>query len=139
MLVREIMSANVEFIAPYTSLKDAAMKMRNSDIGVLPVGEDEKLVGMVTDRDITVRGVANGRDPEQTKVSDVMSDEVFYLFDDQTLEDAEKSMSELQVRRLPVVNREKRLVGLLSIGDMASTSNGIRPAAEALADVSKPS
>ncbi|MDX1710463.1 MAG: CBS domain-containing protein [Rhodovibrionaceae bacterium] len=137
MQIREIMSKDVQFLSPDNSLKEAAVAMRDGDFGVLPVGKDDRLVGMLTDRDIVVRSVAEGRDPGSTQVRDVMSDEVYYVFDDQSVDEAEQSMSEKRVRRLPVVDRDKRLVGIVSLGDMAVTSQSIRPAAQALADVSK--
>jgi len=137
MQIRELMSKDVRFISPQNSVKEASAAMRDGDFGVLPVGENDRLVGMLTDRDIVVRSVAQGRDPEKTQVREVMTDDIYYVFDDQTLEEAEKSMGAKQVRRLPVVNRDKRLVGIISLGDMAATSQAIRPAAEALSDVSK--
>jgi CBS domain-containing protein len=137
MTIREFMTTDVRFLSPESNLREAASAMRDGGIGVLPIGEGDRLVGMLSDRDIVVRAVAEGREAANTSVRDVMSDEVYYVFDDQPLEDAERSMSEKQVRRLPVVNRDKRLVGIISLGDMATTSSGIRPAAEALADVSK--
>jgi CBS-domain-containing membrane protein len=93
--------------------------MREADTGVLPVAEGDRLIGMLTDRDVAVRLVAEGRDPTQTKVRDVMTAEVRYVFEDEELEHVAENMAEQQVRRLPVMNRQKRLVGVVSLGDMA--------------------
>jgi CBS domain-containing protein len=137
MQIRELMSTDAQFLSPDNTITDAALAMRDGDFGALPIGDGDRLVGMLTDRDIVVRSVADGRQPSDTRIGEIMSDEVYYVFDDQSLEEAERSMSEKQVRRLPVVNRDKRLVGIISLGDLAVSSSGIRPAAEALADVSK--
>ena len=110
--------------------------MAECDAGALPVGQDDRLVGMITDRDITVRGVAQGKGLD-TKVRDVMTPDVKYCFEDEDLDHVARNMGEQQVRRLPVVNRDKRLVGILSLGDVAM---GERPrlAGEAVAGVSRP-
>jgi CBS domain-containing protein len=92
--------------------------MADEDVGFLPVGANDRLVGMITDRDITVRAVAQGRDPGRTMVRDVMTDRVLYCFDDEEADAAAENMSRLRVRRLPVINRDKRLVGV-SLGDLA--------------------
>ena len=118
MKVSDAMSRDVQVVSPTQSIRDAAKIMAKIDAGVLPVGENDRLVGMITDRDIAVRAVAEGKAPT-TKVRDIMSDEVLYCFDDQDLDEVAQNMSDTKVRRLPVVNREKRLVGIISLGDVA--------------------
>jgi CBS domain-containing protein len=93
--------------------------MEQNDFGMLPIGENNRLVGMLSDRDITIRAVARGLAPDQCKVREVMSQDVRYVYGDESVEDVARNMSELQVRRLPVVNRDKRLVGIVSLCDLA--------------------
>jgi CBS domain-containing protein len=119
MRIKEIMSNKVTWIAPDTSLRDAAKKMRDLDVGCLPVGKDDRLIGMITDRDIACRAVAAGRDPTKTTAEKVMSKGVTYCFDDQDIKDAAQLMEKKQIHRLPVLNRDKRMVGILSLGDLA--------------------
>ena len=119
MRVREIMTAKVEMVEPDAKIQDAAKRMAAADVGMLPVGEDERLVGMITDRDIAIRSVAEGKSPAQTKVRDVMTRDVLYCFDDQDADDVAANMANIQVRRLPVVDRAKRLVGIVSLADFA--------------------
>jgi CBS domain-containing protein len=119
MQVREVMTPEVEVISPETTLAEAAQKMKSLDVGPLPVGERDRLVGMVTDRDITVRATAAGRDPNTTKVREVMTEQVFYCFEDESIEQAAEIMERAQIRRLMVLNRDKRLVGIVSLGDLA--------------------
>jgi CBS domain-containing protein len=124
------------FIAdPEETIEEAAMVMAGIDAGVLPVGNNDRLVGMITDRDIAVRGVAEGKGPN-TKVRDVMTTEIKYCFDDEDVEDVTRNMGDVQVRRLPVVNRDKRLVGILSLGDIAVTASDGK-AGEALSMISR--
>ena len=118
MKVREAMTDYVCVATPEQSIRDAAQKMAEIDAGALPVRDNDRLVGMITDRDIAVRAVAMGRSFD-TKVRDVMSAEVLYCFDDEDLETVARNMSDVKVRRLPVLNRDKRLVGILSLGDLA--------------------
>lgn len=118
MKVREAMTNDVCVTSPDRSIRDAARLMAKIDAGALPVGENDRLVGMITDRDIAVRAVAEGKSLE-TNVGDIMSKEVLYCFDDEDLDDVARNMSHVKVRRLPVLNREKRLVGILSVGDLA--------------------
>jgi len=118
MKVREAMTNEVRVTSPGRSISEAARLMGEIDAGVLPVGENDRLVGMITDRDIAVRAVAEGKSFD-TKVGDVMSKEVLYCFEDDDLDDVARNMSDVKVRRLPVLNREKRLVGILSFGDLA--------------------
>ena len=118
MKVSDAMSRDVAVASPAESIRNAARVMAKIDAGVLPVGEGDRLVGMITDRDIAIRAVAEGKTPT-TKVRDIMSEEVLYCYDDQDLDEVAQNMSEMKVRRLPVVNREKRLVGIISLGDLA--------------------
>jgi CBS domain-containing protein len=135
MKVSEAMTKDVRVANPNQTIREAAQAMLEIDAGVLPVGENDKLVGMITDRDIAVRGVAKGKGPDAS-VRDVMSSEVKYCFDDQDVEDVTQNMGNLQVRRLPVVDRDKRLVGILSLSDVAKT--GRHDTDDALGDIARP-
>lgn len=137
MKIREVMSKEVHLVDPKTPIKEVAMAMRDKDFGLVPIGDNDRLVGMVSDRDIALRAVAEGRDPTKTTAGEVMSPEIFYCFEDQMLEEARDTMAKKQVRRIPVVNRDKRLVGIVSLGDLATENHGERHAAEALAEISK--
>jgi len=136
MQVKEAMTQDVTIASPDHSIKDAAKMMAKIDSGILPVGENDRLVGMITDRDIAVRAVAAGKSAK-TPVREIMSQEVKYCFEDQDLEEVALNMAEIKVRRLPVLDRSKRLVGILSLGDMA-LSNGPDPAGDALCAISVP-
>lgn len=118
MRVSEAMTRDVRVCNPAHSIRDCARLMAEIDVGALPVEADDRLVGMITDRDIAIRAVGAGKEPD-TPVRDVMSKEVLYCFDDQDLDHIAKSMGEARVRRLPVADRDKRLVGILSLGDVA--------------------
>ena len=120
MKVSELMTSDVEIVQPDDTLHTAARMMADLDTGALPVGENDKLVGMITDRDITIRAVAEGRDPDQTKVRDAMSEHIRFCFEDEDTQEVSRKMSQWAVRRLPVLNRDKRLVGIVSLGDLAS-------------------
>ena len=133
----DLMSRDVKVISPEMTIQEAASQMREGDFGMLPVGEDDRMIGSVTDRDIAIRAVAAGKDGS-TKVREVMSEGIFWVFEDESVEAAAKIMSERQVRRLPVVDRNKRLVGIVALGDFAVESSEIKPAAEALSEISKP-
>ena len=137
MQLREIMTTDVQLTDSATTLKDAAALMRDGDFGLLPVGENDRLIGMITDRDITVRAVADGRDPTTTPVREAMSEGIHYCFEDQTAEEAAEVMSKAQIRRLPVLNRDKRLVGIVALGDLATETGAREPAGEALSGVSQ--
>lgn len=119
MKVNEIMTTDVEIIAPDSSIQSAARKLRALEVGSLPVCDGERLVGMITDRDIAIRAVAEGLDAVDTVVAKCMTPEVRWCYEDESLEDAGRIMRENQIRRLPVISREKRLVGILSVGDLA--------------------
>jgi len=136
MRISEVMSRDVELANPQDTLNQAASMMKKLDSGVLPVGENDKLVGMLTDRDIAIRAVAEGKGPD-TKVREVMSAEVRYCFDDEDVAHVAENMAELQVRRLPVVNREKRLVGIVALGDLA-LEGSLPKSAKALHGISQP-
>lgn len=139
MKLKDIMTEKVEVVAPDTSLYEAARKMRDLDVGVLPVCDGERLVGMLTDRDLTVRAVAEGRDPKTAPVRESMTPEIVYCFEDQEAAEAERIMAEKQIRRLPVLNRDKRLVGIVSLGDLATKTDEARAVGKTLEKVSEPS
>ena len=122
MKVKEAMHNGVEWAAPQTPIPEIARRMRDLDIGAIPIGEDDRLVGMVTDRDIACRAVANGADLGTLTARDVMSKGIFYCRDSEELEDALRIMEQKQVRRLPVINDQKRMVGILSLGDIADAT-----------------
>ncbi len=136
-LLKDLMSPDVQFVSPDMTIEDAARKMRDGDFGMLPVAEDDRMIGAISDRDIAIRAVAKGLGAS-TKVRDVMSEGIAWAYDDDSVEQAARIMSERQVRRLPVVNREKRLVGIVALGDFAVESTEIRPTAQALTEISKP-
>jgi CBS domain-containing protein len=139
MKLKDIMTSKPECIRPDTTLQEAARKMRDLDVGPLPVcGDDDRLAGMITDRDITVRAVAEGKDPTTTRVREVMTQEIIYGFEDQDVEEAARIMKERQVRRLVVLNRDRRLVGIVSLGDLATESGDSQKSGEVLQDVSEP-
>ncbi|HEV2899333.1 MAG TPA: CBS domain-containing protein [Pseudaminobacter sp.] len=136
MKVSNCMTKNVKIADPNQTIRDAALAMARLDAGVLPVGENDRLVGMITDRDIAIRGVAEGKGPD-AKIRDVMSTDVKYCFDDEEIDDVLHNMGELKVRRMPVLNRDKRLVGIVSLGDLATNAETAE-AGEALGDISRP-
>ena len=134
--LKELMSRDVQVISPDMSIQEAAIKMRDGDFGMMPVGEDDRMIGTLSDRDIVIRAVADGLDAD-TKVRDVMSEGVAWAYEDDSVENAAMIMSEWQVRRLPVVDRDKRLVGIVALGDFAVESSDIQPVAEALSEISQ--
>lgn len=123
MNVRDVMNPNAKTVSPSTTLKDAAAIMAEKNIGFLLIGSDDQLKGTLTDRDIVLRAVAQGKNLESTTVGDVLTGEILYCKDDQDVDQVAKNMSEKQVRRMPVVDESKRLVGVVSIGDMAQALN----------------
>jgi len=138
MLVNEIMTHNVEVISPGDSLEYAARRMDELDVGPLPVCEGQRVVGMLTDRDITVRATAAGCDPKTTLVSDVMSQEVVRCYEDEDVQEAARLMKEKQVRRLLVMNRGEDLVGIVSLGDLATEAGDQGQTGDVLRKVSEP-
>lgn len=135
MKVSEVMTREVKIADPGRTIQDAAKLMDKSDIGILPVGEGDKMIGMITDRDIVIRAVAAGL-PPSTPIRDVMSSDVKYCFEDEDLNDVAENMADVQYRRLPVLNKDKRLVGIVSIGDLAKSDEDC--AGEALAGIAQP-
>lgn len=139
MQVRDIMTLGVECIDPETTLQEAAKRMKAIDVGALPVCDHDRLVGVLTDRDITVRSVSDGHNPNQDRARDVMTPQVIYCFEDQDVSEAAELMREKQVRRLPVLSREKRLIGIVSLGDLAVQTGDQQMAGHALEGISEPS
>jgi CBS domain-containing protein len=136
MKIREVMTETEELVDPDTVLCDAAKQMREAGTGFLPVGVDDRLVGTLTDRDITVRAVASGLDPKVARVREAMSKTLVYCFDDQDTSEAATLMAENKVRRLPVLNSAKRLVGVVSVGDLASRTGDGAVIGQTLQDIS---
>ena len=138
MKVQEIMTKEVELVHPDDSLMEAARKMRVRDIGFLPVCDGDRLVGAVTDRDLALRGVAEGIDPKTSLGRDLITSPIVYCFDNDSVEDTAKLMEQHQIRRVVVVShKDKRLVGVVSLGDIAR--NGTKTtSAEVLQSVSEP-
>jgi CBS domain-containing protein len=136
--LQDIMTRDVEVIHPDATIQEAARQMRGLDLGPLPVCDGDRLVGMLTDRDITVRATAEGRDPKTTKVREVMTCEVLYAFEDQGVTEAARLMEEHQIRRLVILNRDKRLVGIVSLGDVAVHTDNERLAGEVVERMSEP-
>jgi CBS domain-containing protein len=137
--VKDIMTRNVEVVHPEDTLWEAAQKMAALDVGMLPVCNGDQLVGMLTDRDITVRATAEGRDPKTTRVHEVMTPEVVHVFEDDDVSEAARIMTEQQIRRLVVLNRSKKLAGIISLGDLAVHSGDTHQAGQTLEGVSEPS
>jgi CBS domain-containing protein len=135
MKVRDAMTPDVQLCTPDDTLKDAAEAMMALDVGLLPVTDGDRLVGMISDRDIATRGVAMGLGPD-SPVRNVMTEDVKYCFEDQDLEEVTQNMGDIQVRRVPVLNRDKRLVGIIALGDIARVeADGT---GEALSRISQP-
>lgn len=138
MQIKDIMTRDPVVAPPDATLRDAARTMRELDSGVLPIGEDDRLLGMLTDRDITVRATAEGKDPNATTVREVMSSEVVSCFEDEDERAAAAKMEEHQLRRLVVLDRAERLVGIISLGDLAIHTTDDRIAGEVAEAVSEP-
>ncbi len=137
MKVQHIMSRNVECIEPTTPIAKAAEKMRDLDIGFLPVCDNDRLAGTVTDRDITIRSVAQGRDPRLAPVSEIMTPAAFYCFEDEEVEEVARQMQAKEVRRMLILNRQSRLVGVVSLGDIAKTTGETDVAGETLGEIAE--
>ena len=123
MKVRDAMHAGVTCVGPETSLADIARMMRDQDIGAIPICDNDRLAGMVTDRDIACRGLADGRDVNTLCARDVMSKPIIYCTAEEEVEDAVRLMETKQIRRLPVIDGQKRMVGMLALGDIATCTN----------------
>lgn len=134
--LKDVMTRDVKVVSPETTIREAARSMCDGDFGMLPVGESDRMIGAISDRDIAIRAVAEGKSPD-TKVREVMSTGICWAYDDDTVEHAAKLMSERQIRRLPVVDRDKRLVGIVALGDFAVDKSEFKPAAEALSKISE--
>ena len=139
MLLREMMTASIEDIPADATLMQAAEKMKLLDIGAIPVRENDRLVGMITDRDIAVRAVAEGRDPKEVPVREAMSRDICFCYEDDSVESAAKLMQEKQIRRLAVFDRSQRPIGMVSLGDLAVRNHDDRLSGKVLERVSKPS
>jgi CBS domain-containing protein len=137
MKVREAMTTEVHLARPEEPIREAARTMASIDSGALPVRDKDRLIGMITDRDIAVRAVAAGKGPD-TPVREVMSADIRYCFDDQDLDEVAANMADIKVRRLPVVDRNKHLVGIVSLGDLALADDPNQAASAALCGVSEP-
>lgn len=135
--VKDVMTSGVRTLGPQDSLVLAAQAMEELDVGVLPVCDGQRIVGMVTDRDIVIRGIAQNLPIGSTRLEDVMSAQVEWVFEDEGLAEAAAKMQQLQIRRLPVLDHDKRLVGILSLGDLAAKGD-VQQAGAALADISEP-
>jgi CBS domain-containing protein len=139
MHVYEVMTPGVECVQPTTTLLEAAQKMRDLNVGPLPVcGDDDRLAGIITDRDITVRAVAEGKDPNTTPVRDVMTPKIIYCYEDDDVMEAARLMEEKQIRRLIVLNRDTRMVGIVSLGDIAVDTGDDQLVGHTLEAVSEP-
>ncbi|WP_416731424.1 CBS domain-containing protein [Fictibacillus sp. JL2B1089] len=133
--VSEIMTRNVDFVTPLDNVYEVAVKMKKDDVGVIPVCENDQIIGVITDRDIVVRGVAEKR-PGSTKVTDVMSENLYTGSLDMTAEEAADLMAEKQIRRLPIVENNK-LVGIISLGDLSLAKESDSAAGHTLTQVSE--
>ncbi|MGH7845937.1 MAG: CBS domain-containing protein [Candidatus Binatia bacterium] len=138
MRVAEVMTRDAEVVPSDFLLKDAAVKMQQLNVGMLPIRDGDRLVGMLTDRDITIRATAQGRDPTKTQVREVMTPGIVYCFEDQDVSEAAKLMQEKQIRRLPILNRERSLVGIVSLGDLAVQSGEEQIVSKTIKEVSEP-
>jgi CBS domain-containing protein len=137
MQIREAMTRDVDMVDPNMTIDKAAKLMAEDDVGFLPVGENDRMVGMLTDRDIAVRAVARGKDPSRTTVREIMTDHVLYCYEDESVDAAAENMAKLQIRRMPIVNRDKRLVGIISLADIARKCDS-KQASQALKHIAKP-
>lgn len=135
--VKDAMSRDVQVIGPDETIQEAARQMKKGNFGMLPVGENDRMIGAISDRDIAIRAVADGMD-SSAKVRDVMSEGIFWAYEDDSVESAAKHMGDHQVRRLAVVNADKRLVGIVALGDFAVQATDIEAAGAALAQISEP-
>ncbi len=137
MKVSDAMTRDVRTMSPGQTIREAAQVMQRLDVGFLPVGENDRLVGMITDRDIAIRGVGAGKGPD-ARISEIMTADVKYCFEDEDTDHVARNMGLLQIRRLPVVDRNKRLVGVISLGDLAVGYDTGGAAGSALKEISRP-
>ena len=135
--LKDLMSRDVQIISPDATIKEAAQQMRKGNFGMMPVGEDDRMIGAISDRDIAIRAVADGKGPS-AKVREVMSEGIVWAYEDDSVDVAVKLMSDKQIRRLPIVNAAKRLVGIVALGDLAVVKSDVGAAGEALSEISKP-
>ncbi|HEX7076752.1 MAG TPA: CBS domain-containing protein [Hyphomicrobiaceae bacterium] len=139
MIISEVMTREVEVISPDASLREAARKMDELNVGVLPVCDGQRLVGMITDRDITVRATSIGESPDVTRVDEVMSEEVWWCYEDEDVEDVARRMGEKQIRRMPVIDHDHMLVGIVALGDLATDrAPGTQRALRKISEPSEP-
>jgi len=138
MELRDIMTRNVEVVNGNASLKEAATKMKKLDVGLMPVCDGDRLKGLLTDRDITIRATADGRDPSKTKVNEVMSTDIAYCLEDQEVDEAVSLMEARQIRRLPILNQDKQLVGIVSLADIAVHVGDRDLTGETIEEISEP-
>ena len=135
--LKDLMSRDVQIVSPDATIKEAAQQMRKGNFGMMPVGEDDRMIGAISDRDIAIRAVADGKGPS-AKVREVMSEGIVWAYEDDSVDVAVKLMSDKQIRRLPIVNAAKRLVGIVALGDLAVVKSDVGAAGEALSEISKP-
>ncbi|MCY7389206.1 MAG: CBS domain-containing protein [Burkholderiales bacterium] len=136
--VKELMSQDVQVTSPDATIQDVAQKMLKGNFGMMPVEENDRMIGSISDRDIAIRAVATGKDLN-TKVREVMTEGIVWAYEDDSVADVAKLMSEHQIRRMPIVNTSKRLVGIVALGDFAIETADIKVAGEALCEISQPS
>ena len=134
--LKDLMSSNVQIIGPDDMIQVAAIQMSNGDFGMLPVAENDRLIGTLSDRDIVIRALAKGKDAS-SKVREAMSEGVIWAYEDDSVEECAKLMSEHKIRRLPILNADKKLVGIVALGDFAVVSADAKAAGEALSEISK--
>lgn len=134
--LKEMMSKDVQMISPGATIMEAALQMKKGNFGMMPVGEQDRMIGAISDRDIAIRAVAEGK-PMTTPVREIMTEGIFCASENDSVQDAANIMSKHQIRRLPIINADKRLVGIVSLGDFAVVQDDIKAASEALAAISK--
>ena len=134
--LKDLMSRDVQIVSPDATIKEAAQQMRKGNFGMMPVGENDRMIGAISDRDIAIRAVADGKGPS-AKVREVMSEGIVWAYEDDSVDVAVKLMSDKQIRRLPIVNAAKRLVGIVALGDLAVVKSDVEAAGEALSEISK--
>jgi len=136
MKLKEVMTREPQYLKPEASLQDAARTMKALDVGLLPVGDGKRLKGMITDRDITIRGTAEGCDPAHTAVADIMTPDVVFAFEDQDVAEAVEIMEERQIRRLVILDADKNMTGIVALADLATRTSDHGEKAHALEAVS---